>query len=246
MSKKQKLLAALAATVISQTMQAQPREEIESLKSQIVTLAESYQGQGDPDQKKQKALEVLVNKLIQKSPMPPIKDRIGILAGVWKQVWGPYDYRNDDGGVDPNLGVREIYQVVFAEGYYYNVSPIYKKGDRQRERIGLLRGVFKLDPNDSNSLRVKFTKYPGVEPRPENTNIWDLAVIAEAGNLKNRVSIVPTWIVKLFFGGGKLEEVYTDDDLRLVYGSNGKHGARRSLYVMTRVNASSQLSSDVQ
>lgn len=216
---------------------ASPRAQvIEDLKNQILTLAKFYEGQGDPDQSKQKKIEVLVKNLINESPMPPISDRLPALAGTWKQVWGPYDYRNNNGGIDPKLGVKEIYQVVSTEGSYYNVAPYYPNGDRSREQIGLLRGEFKLDSADPNGLLVQFTKYPGVEPRPEGINLWELAPLAEADQLENEVTIVPTWIVKLFFGGGKLEEVYTDHDMRILYGSNGKKDARRSIYVMSRVN----------
>lgn len=185
-------------------------EAVMDLKNQILVMAKSFEGQGDPDQSKQQKIEVLVNQLVQLSPMRPVRERISLLAGAWKQVWGPYDYRNDNGGVDPKLGVKEIYQVVFADGYYYNVAPYYPNGDQSREQIDLLRGEFKLDEDDQNGLRVKFTKYPGVEPRPNGINLWDLAAVAEADHLENEITIVPTWIVKLFFGGGKLEEVYTD------------------------------------
>ena len=202
----------------------------EELKQKIYTLAKAFEGKGDPDQSKQKQIEPFVKELIQLNPMPPIKDRIQILAGAWKQVWGPYEYRNDDGSVDPKLGVKEIYQVVFADGYYY------PNGDKSHEQIGLLRGEFKLDSKDANGLRVKFTRYPGVEPRPTGIDIWDLAPLAERGRLENQITIVPTWIVKTFFRGGKLEEVYTDQDTRILYGSSNKSGSRRSLYIMTRVN----------
>lgn len=209
--------------------------ETQAIKRQILELAQSYAGQADPDQSKQKTLEPLVEKLVRENPMPPVSDRIKLLAGAWKQVWGPYDYRNDDGGIDPKLGIAEIYQVVFADGYYYNVAPFYPNQTRDREQVGLLRGEFTLDSGDPNGLSVKFTDYPGVEPRPANTNIWDLAAVAEAGQLQNKITIVPSWIVKLFFKGGKLEEVYTDGDLRILYGSKGKPGARRFLYIMSRV-----------
>lgn len=226
----------LAGLTFSGAVMAQSVETgVSDLKQQIVSLAKSYEGQGDPDQSKQKTIEVLVDALVAHAPMPPVKERIPLLAGAWKQVWGPYDYRNDNGGVDPILGVHEIYQVIFADGYYYNVSPLYPKGDVGREQIGLLRGEFRLDPKDPNALRVKFTAYPGVKPRPTQTNLWDLAAVAESGCLQNAITIVPSWVVRFFFGGGKLEEVYTDTDLRILYGSNGKVGARRSIYVMTRV-----------
>lgn len=225
---------ALAATVLASqsgfTMTA-----TQDLKQRILDLAKSYEGQGDADQSKQRTLEPLVEELVRLNPMPPIRERIPVLAGTWKQVWGPYEYRNDNGGIDNTLGIFEIYQVVSADGYYYNVAPYYPDGDRSREQIGLLRGEYVLDPNDANGLRVQFTRYPGVDPRPANMQIWELAPLAEAGTLQNEVTIVPTWVVRLFFGGGKLEEVYTDQDMRIVFGSSDKRNSRRSIYVMTRV-----------
>lgn len=230
------LTAFAACLMVHEVAMAQTTDSsVSDLKQQILTLANSYAGQGDPDQSKQKTIDVLVKELVERSPMPPVKDRISFLTGAWKQIWGPYDYRNDNGGVDPTLGVHEIYQVVFADGYYYNVSPIYPKGDVNKEQVGLLRGEFKLDSKDPNGLRVKFTKYLGVKPRPTQIYLWDLAALAESDQLQNEITIVPTWIVQLFFGGGKLEEVYTDSDLRILYGSNGKAGARRSIYVMAKV-----------
>lgn len=211
-------------------------ESTESLKAQILQMAKSYEGQGDPDQSKQKNLETLVTKLLKLNPMPPVRDRIPLLVGAWKQVWGPYDYRNDDGGVDPQIGVKEIYQVVFAGGYYYNVAPYYPDKDARREQISLLRGEYKIDSSEKNSLRARFTEYPGVDPRPSNLQLWELPALAEADTLENRISIVPTWIVKLFFGGGTLEEVYTDQDIRILYGMKAKKGSRRSIYIMSRVN----------
>lgn len=213
-----------------------PPETVESLKVEILELAQSYAGQGDPDQSKQKPLEDLVDKLVRLAPAQPVKDRLALLEGAWKQVWGPYDYRNDDGGVDPTLGVDEIYQVVSASGYYYNVAPYYPNGDKTQEKIGLLRGEFVLDTTDTNGLKVKFTDYPGSDPRPSGYQLWELAPLAEAGTLPNATTIVPSFIVRAAFGGGKLEEVYTDKDMRIVFGTGARPNARRFLYVMTRAN----------
>jgi hypothetical protein len=210
-------------------------ETTESLKQQIFRMAQSFEGQADPGQSKQRELEKLVKKLVAQTPMPPIKERIPLLEGAWKQIWGPYDYRNDDGGIDPKIGIYEIYQVVSANGYYYNVAPYYPNERKDREQIGLLRGEYKLDSSNPNGLRVKFTNYPGVEPRPAKMQIWELADLAEAGELENEITIVPTWIVRLFFGGGTLDEVYTDRDMRILYGQGAKKNARRFLYVMQRM-----------
>lgn len=227
--------ALAAVTLLSLNLQAKTKaESIADLKQQILQIASSYEGQGDPDQSKQKSLEGLVDQLVALSPMPSVTERLPLIVGAWKQVWGPYEYRKDDGSVDPTLGVREIYQVVFAEGYYYNVAPFYPDQDTSREQIGLLRGEFEIA--GPATLRVKFTDYPGTEPRPAGLKLWELPALAEAGQLPNAITIVPSWAVRLFFGGGQLEEVYTDGDLRLLYGTSARAGARRSLYVMSRMN----------
>jgi hypothetical protein len=210
--------------------------DIETLKTQILELARSYEGKADPDQALQKNLDLLVSELLAKSQMPPVKDRLPLIAGAWKQVWGPYDYSNDEGGIDPTLGIFEIYQVVSAQGFYYNVAPLYPGGNKTREQIGLLRGEFTLNPVEPNVLDVRFTDYPGVDPRPSDLNLWELAALAEVGQLPNAIVVVPSPLVKQFFKGGSLEEVYTDYDLRLLYGRKLPPSTRKFLYVMTRMN----------
>lgn len=209
-------------------------DAVRNVKQEILDLAHSYAGQGDPDFAKQRSLEALVQKLIALSPQPPVKDRLTLLHGAWKQVWGPYDYRNEKRGVDPELGVDEIYQIVFKDGYYYNVSPNFKKGDKTKERIGLLRGEYKLDPQNESLLRVKFTNLYGVNIRPTDKHLWELPALAESGRLENRKTVIPGFVVRLFFGGGALREVYTDQDMRILYGSNGKDFTKEFIYVMTR------------
>ena len=150
-------------------------------------------------------------------------------------MWGPYDYRNEKRGVDPELGVDEIYQIVFKDGYYYNASPNFKKGDKTKERIGLLRGEYKLAPQDAGLLRVKFTNLYGVNVRPTDKHLWELPALAESGRLENRKTVIPGFIVRLFFGGGALRDANTDEDMRLLYGSNGKDFTKEFIYVMTRM-----------
>lgn len=210
-------------------------KDLDQLKTEILSLAKSYEGKGDPDQSLQKTLDVLVEKLLAKVSVPPVSERISLIEGVWKQVWGPYDYRDEKGGVDPTLGFREIYQVVFADGYYYNVAPYFPGGDQTKEQIGYLRGEFELDTQNQNGLRVKFTRYPGVKTRPSCLNIWELPALSEAGKVANEITLVPTPIVLATFKGGTLDEVYTDEQLRIVYGTSFKPDARRFLYVMRRI-----------
>jgi hypothetical protein len=209
--------------------------EVEELKKELVTLAGKFTGQGDPDFNIQNKLEPYVKRLLELNPQPPVKDRLPLLYGVWKQVWGPYDYQNDDRGVDPTIGVNEIYQVVDPDNFYYNVSPNYKKGDRSKEKINYLKGHYSLSETDPNGLNVRFLKFPGMSKRPTQRPIYDYVKEAEDGTLPNKITVVPTFIVRIFFGGGTLREVYTDENLRILYGTNSKEFKKDYLYIMTRI-----------
>jgi hypothetical protein len=231
-----KVLLLVGASIGSARPCLADESDVASLKRQILDLARSYQGEGDPDFSRQASLDVLVSKLVEAAPRSSVADRISLIQGAWKQEWGAYDYRNDDRGVDPELGTQEIYQVVFPGGYYYNASYLYRDGDRRKERIGLLRGEYSFDPEHDDRLRVRFTNYPGLRARVEGKELWELPALAESGQLEDTISIVPTWIVRLFFGRGSLREVYTDHDLRLTYGSDKKNFDREILYVMSRVS----------
>ena len=223
--KKNDLLAGLAIAA-----------EVADLKKEIITLAKSFEGQGDPDYSKQDALKVLVEKLLVASPQPPVKERLKLLYGPWKQVWGPYDYRGDERGVDPTIEPKEIYQVVFENGYYFNVGPDYKGGDKSQERIGLLRGEYKLDPENQNLLRVQFTRLTELKKRPTELPLFEIPALSEARKLADERVKLPGFLVRLFFGGGALREVYTDADLHILYGSNGSDFKKEFIYIMTKVN----------
>ena len=211
-------------------------DTVESLKAEILKTAESYSGQGDPDFSKEKVLEALTQKLLKIAPQPPLKERMLLLYGSWKQIFGPYDYRNDKRGVDPEIGTDEIYQTVFPGGYYYNISPIYEKGDRTKVRIGLLRGEYKLDEKEPNKVNVHFTRYPGIKGRPkDNTPLWKLPALAEAEKLPDEITIVPRIIIWAFVGNGALDEVYTDKNMRITLGGDGTTSGKKSIYIMTKV-----------
>lgn len=225
-------LANIGSTAFGSTTSAETQE----LKMQIVDLAQKYEGQADPDFSRQKSLEVLVDRLLESAPQKPVQERLQDLYGAWKQVWGPYNYRESDRSVDPSIGVKEIYQVVFEGGYYYNVSPAYKNGDLNNEKISFLRGEFKLSEKDELGLDVRFTNLTELKVRPESVNLWDLASEAEANTLDGEKTTLPSFLVRLFFQGGTLREVYTDHDLRILYGTNSRVFKNPYLYVMTKVS----------
>lgn len=210
-------------------------EDIKALKELIVTTALKYQGQGDPDFQIQNELEPLVKKLLILEPQSKVINRLPLIFGVWKQVWGPYEYRKNDRSVDPSLNAKEIYQVVSPEGFYYNVSPNMNAKGNTEKNINYLKGQYSLSKNDPNGLDVKFVKFIGMKKRPTDRAIYQFVEEAERNQLPNQITVVPKIIVKLFFGGGTLREVYTDETLRILYGSNNKEFKNQYLYIMTRV-----------
>jgi hypothetical protein len=214
--------------------QATATRTVAAIKTDILVMAQSFLGQGDPDFTRQRALQVLVDELLAAAPQPPVEERLELLAGPWHQVWGPYDYRNDDRGVDPKTTVDEIYQVIFPEGYYYNVNP-----EQGKDRIALLRGEYQLVPGHPEMLKVRFTRFPGNKGRPADLDLWELPDLAEAGKLPDKTTIVPGFIVRWFFGGGYLREVYTDRDMRITYGDDDLEGRDdEAIYIMTRPESS--------
>lgn len=204
-----------------------------AIKSEILALAESFKGQGDPDLSKQKQLEQLVEKLLKVSPQKPVAERLPLIQGSWKQVWGPYDYVSDKRGVDPSIDAENIYQVVFRDGYYYNVNTDPTK---EKLSIGLLRGEYVLDSKQPNLLNVSFTKFDQAKGCPaKGLGFIDLPQKSEAGTLDNASWLIPSFVVRWFFGQGALREVYTDQDLRITFGSSRKDLEKNYIYVLKRI-----------
>lgn len=225
----------LSTLLVSMQTFATIHQDIKDLKKQIVSTAQKYQGQGDPDFKIQNELEPLVAKLLNLEPQPTVINRLPLIFGVWKQVWGPYEYRKNDRSVDPTLDPKEIYQVVSPEGFYYNVSPNRDPRNLKEKNINYLRGEYTLSKADPNGLDVRFTKFIGMKTRPVERAIYQYVDEAERNHLPEQITVVPRLIVRFFFGGGTLREIYTDDTLRILYGSNGKEFKKQYLYIMTRV-----------
>lgn len=220
--------------VVSLWLHGAAAADTPDLEQALIAEARKHQGKPDPDLRIQHQLEPLVDALLRARPVPPLKARLPLLYGNWQQVWGPYDYRNDQRGLDPRLDPSAIYQSVFPGGYYYNVTPLRDREGRPTDRIGLLRGEYQLSPERPDSLKVRFTSYRGHRGVPSGLNLLQLPSLAEADQLPDRITIVPTLIVRLFFGGGYLREVYTDADLRITYGSGVGGQEQEYLYVMTR------------
>lgn len=208
---------------------------VDEVKSQILDIANQYKGMADPDFIIQNELMPYVDRLLELSPQVPVAERISTLAGPWKQVWGPYEYRKNDRNVDPTLDIDNIYQVIFEDGYYYNVGNQLDKKTGQVKKVTLLRGEFEVASGDD--LNVRFTKLNNVKRIPEGLTYLDLPALSESNTLKGEKTSLWSWIVKLTFPGGTLSEIYTDSNLRLAIGNSvDSDGVQGYLYVMERAS----------
>jgi hypothetical protein len=207
--------------------------EVLGIKTEILELSHVLGLRPDPDFTLQDQLEPLVQKLLKANPQPPVQDRLELLDGPWHQEYGSLDYRHYKRGFDPRLEIGENYQVFSRSGYFYNVSPL---GKPPKIRVGLLRGEFKIRNPFADILDVRFTQYQGINGFPKNgERIWDLAARAESGTLEAPIHIKPTWIARLFYGGGQFREVYTDSDMRITFCSHKGSSKREVLYIFNRI-----------
>jgi len=211
--------------------------QVQSLKKEILSQAEAWQGQGDSDGSKQAALNQKVNQLLQLCPQSSVQERLPIIAGAWQQVWGPYTYRDNSRGIDPHLDPKRIYQVVFKDGYYYNVSPARDSKGAPKNQTILLRGEYQVRKlaKENRVLGIHFTSFRKVNGDPPAGMTYEsLPALAEAQQIHSK-TILPSFFVRLFFGGGFLREVYTDEDLRITYGAKRSSFKDSYLYILKRI-----------
>lgn len=207
-------------------------------KADLLSLAARFGGREDPGAIHQTELSVVLARLLEASPEIPLRARKELLLGAWRQVFGPMDYHGGERGFDPALRANEIYQVVLEGGVLYNVTPLVEPRSGTIARTALLRGEYAPEPGTDDVLRVRFTSFRGLRGGlPEGRNLADLPALAERGELGDVPSITPAWVVRAFFRGGVLHEVYTDHDLRVLYGASAPDADDRYLYVMRRVPA---------
>jgi hypothetical protein len=234
-------LIAVASSHVPLALAFTPARDLntpEAVKSELLAVAQSHKGEGDPKLEIQQQLEPYVQRLIELAPQPPITERKELLVGGWQQVWGPYDYRDTEKrGVDPGVDANNIYQVVFPGGYYYNVANELDRKTVVPRQTTLLRGEYSLQ--DNNQVDVQFTHLRKLETIPAKNIVYtDLPALSEVGNLPSEKTVLWSWLVRLLIGNGTLQEVYTDEDLRLTYGSNGDKTPY--LYVLKRVEANTR------
>src|SRR6478609_1885935 len=171
---------------ISANVTCKDDTQVQDLKKEILSQAEIWQGKGDPDGSKQAALKEKVDQLVKLCPQSSVQERLPLIEGAWQQVWGPYSYRDNSRGIDLRLDPQRIYQVVFKEGYYYNVSPARDSKGVPKNRTILLRGEYQVSklPKENRVLAIHFTSLRKVKgDPPEGMTYESLPALAETHHI---------------------------------------------------------------
>lgn len=227
-----RLMAALAPPLLSALLLVTPpakaddtSERIQELKAEILEAAFAAQGEYDSDDNSvevRQKLDPLVDELISLVPARTEQQKLIDVIGTWYQVWA------DGPGGPPGQGALgdSIWQIVFPEGYYWNVAR-NRNGDAQS--MGYLRGKFTVN---ESSLGIEFTKAV-FNPQWSFAEPTRLAMLAEFGAFDANPTPYPPGTSPIG-KKGNLANVFVDEDLRICRGGGGDFGDKTYLYVLER------------
>lgn len=197
--------------------------EVERIKNEIMNLAKSFTGQVDPDGSKQSRLEDKIEELKSYIPNLSMEERAENAIGAYRQVWGPYAFDGSD-SVPRGMDVNNIYQVIDANGFYYNFAK-YKFGPVRSRTF--LRGNFEVT---SDRIEVEFDQ-TGIILGERQTPMPLL--VSKLENREVRAIRFPDFLPPVGISGA-LIEIYADEDIRLNYGVIGDDIQDPALFVMER------------
>jgi hypothetical protein len=201
-----------------------------AVKSQLRNLSKQYQG--DCNQQVNNTirpqLDTLVDQLLSLTPYRTEKEYLPLVLGGWQQIWadGPTGPPPGSGGPVICTVSSQIYQVVYQDGYYWNLSKNIING---KVSTGYLRGEYQLQGND-DPLSIVFTQQTGTTHFPfSGTPLKFLTDQAEdglfdAGNMEG----YPVGST------GTLANIYVDDDFRVVHGTAPQYPGQTFLYILNR------------
>ena len=114
-------------------------------------------------------LQPLVDELIKLAPRRTETQKLPEVVGSWKNVWS-------DLNISPNTNLSQVYQVVFADGFYYNIS---RERSAEGDRTSFLRGAF---ADNTDYLDIQFTRQFFITGwLPSGTNLVKIGTDAESG-----------------------------------------------------------------
>ncbi len=179
-------------------------------------------------------LEPLVQELVALNKGEPnVDEQLTLVEGTWKEIWSDDREPERPGS---KLLRDTIYQVVSAQGYFYNiaVSQTQIPNGPLVENTSFLRGRYSLDA-ESNGLRIQFTD---IGYLPGRIGSGFLGYIDQAESDPNFLKKFP-FDLKAPKGPinqtGLLKNVYVDEELRIARGVADLDGIP-DLLVLTRAD----------
>jgi len=179
-------------------------------------------------------LEPLVEELVAlNNGEPTVDEQLELIEGAWKEVWSDDREPERPGS---RLLRDTIYQVVSAQGYFYNiaVSETQIPNGPKLENTTFLRGAYTLD-SVANGLRIQFTDI-GFLPGRISSGL--LGQIEKAESDTSYLKKFP-FDLKAPKGPinqtGLLRNVYVDAELRIARGVADIDGIH-DLLILTRAD----------
>lgn len=195
-----------------------------TLKKAILKVAQRAQGECDDqdnDPRVRQALDSLTERLLALTPARSAAEKLPQVLGVWKQVWSDAPFTSIPGAC---FDADEIYQVVFEDGFYYNIAEV---AFPDQTSVGFTRGEYTA--RDS-SLSVRFTRsisvFGVIEDFPDLT---EASLRVESGE------ITPDFTRPTADEDLTLVNVYVDDRLRIV-ADNQDLSESESIFILERVD----------
>ncbi|MDG0817755.1 PAP/fibrillin family protein [Bdellovibrio svalbardensis] len=223
-----RLMAALVLIFsfsVAQVQADDTYDRIQELKYEILEISFNAQGEYDSDDNNlevRQRLDPLVEELISLAPPRSEQQKLVDVIGTWYQVWA------DGPGGPPGQGARgdSIWQVVFPEGYYWNVA---RNQYGPVQNMGYLRGKFSVN---TDSLAIEFTKAV-FNPQWSFAEPTRLAMLAEFGAFDANPTPFPPGTSPIG-KKGYLANVYVDEDIRICRGGGTDFGDNTYLYILER------------
>ena len=211
---------ALARSVLSEGAPLDQPDRATQLQIEIFEIAQANTFRTDNLDSVHTQLQPLVDELVKLTPARTETEKLSEVVGSWRNVWTDLKF-------DPSTDLTQIYQVVFADGYYYNIS---RERAAEGDRTSFLRGAF-FDNTDF--LNIQFTREFTIQGwLPQGTNLVKIGADAESGSLGG-VDVADSRAVGIT---GQLYNSYVNGDFRIVQGSSSNRPTEKGLYILTRVD----------
>lgn len=201
---------------------------VQQLKQQILQLTLTNEAKTTNVKRVRKALDPLIADLTSLVPARTEQEKLVQVVGAWQQVWtdGIEIFQGPKPG---QYDLSSIFQVVFPNGYYYNIGRYQRPGI---DWTVFLRGAFTVQPQ---ALSVSFTKYVyGNGWLFTGSDVILQALRAEAGAFDAQNFNPPPEGNPIGLPQLPLANVYVDNDFRILQAGSGQMS---SIFVLVRVGS---------